>query len=336
MTNQNRWDTEVPAKNTRSNGTRTAKVRATKAGTAKALATQAGATKAWMALLLLMMVAAPSPLLGQERIDERRPLAADGRVDLAVVSHGVRVEAWDRNEVHLTGTLDPNTQRLEVRGDEGSLRIHIEHQRDVRNPYAGSLELRIPRGARVSVATISGDLQIQGTTGAVRANSVSGSIQLDGSPSTAELQTVSGGIVARGTVGDLRLQTVSGNVRVSGSIERFEAQSVSGRIEMEGSGSLQRVRANSVSGPIRIAGPLADGAGVELESHGGAVTLQVPRDTSADYELTSFSGAIRNRLTEAQPGSERWSNTLRFTVGQGSSRVRINSFSGGITVEPLG
>ncbi len=292
----------------------------------------AGAAGAWIVLLALAV--APSLLFAQESIDEQRALAPDGRLELAVISHAIRIEAWDRDTVHLSGTYDPDTERLEVSGDERSLAIRIEQDRGRRGAPARTLELRIPRGAHLSVATVSGDLSLDGPSGTVRATTVSGGIHLTGSPEMAELQTVSGAIDLEGSAADLRLQTVSGALRIRGPVRRLDASSVSGTVNFEGDEPMDRIRVNTVSGAVRIASRLAPQAAVDLESHSGRVTLRLPPDTPAEYDAGSFSGSIDNRLTAHEPGSARMRRTLQFTVDDGSARVRISTFSGRITLEP--
>lgn len=293
----------------------------------------AGTAGAW--IVLLAVAVAPSSLFAQERIDEQRELAPDGRLELAVISHAIRIAAWDRDTVHLSGTYDPDTERLEVSGDERSITIRIEQERGRRGGGPGTLELRVPRGAYLSVATVSGDVSLDGPSGTVRATTVSGGIRLTGSPERAELQAVSGAIDLDGVVPDLTLHTVSGNLRIRGAIRRLDVQSVSANVDFEGDEPMERIRVNTVSGAVRIASRLAPRAAVELESHSGRITLRLPADTSAEYAASSFSGRINNRLTSHEPRSAPRSHTLHFTVGDGSARVRISTFSGRITLEPV-
>jgi DUF4097 and DUF4098 domain-containing protein YvlB len=285
--------------------------------------------------LLLAATTMPLSLAGQDRVDERRPLASDGRLDVQVVAHEVRIEAWDQDEVHVTGTLDSSAQRFEISGSDRSLNVRIEHQRGEWNRSSGTLELRVPRGARVSVTTMSGDLSFEGVAGTVRAQVVSGAIRLRGAPSSADLQAVSGPIEVTGPVDDLQVQAVSGDIRVRGAVSRVSASAVSGHVRIDVEGVAERIRANNVSGGVEVSARLAPRATVDLESHSGTLILRVPVDTAADFDLESFSGSIRNQLTGDEPRSVRWSNTLGFRIGDATARVRMSTFSGSLVLEPL-
>ncbi|MEX2530517.1 MAG: DUF4097 family beta strand repeat-containing protein [Gemmatimonadota bacterium] len=289
-----------------------------------------------LVLIASPFVLAPVPLVAQEQIDERRPLARDGHLRIQAVNHAVRVEAWDQDEVHLTGTIDPLTQRLEVSGDERSVSIEIRHEGgESRNGPAGSLELRVPRGAMLSIGTVNGDLSIEGVEGGtVNVSTVNGAIRMDGSPATAALQTVNGPIEFEGSTDDLQLHLVSSDVQIRGAPRRVNVQSVSGRIDLQADEAMESIRVNTVAGEVVIAGALTSRSSVEVQSHGGPVILRLPAGTPAAYEVSTFSGSIQNRLTDDEPRTVPRSNTLRFVVGDGSAQVRLNSFSGSITLEP--
>lgn len=303
---------------------------------------RAPAALAPMLLLTLMALtlatAWPSSLAGQERVDETRSLQPDARLSLRAVAHDVRVETWDRNEVHLTGTIDSDHQELEISGDERALNIRIRHERNTRSEFSGSLQLRVPRGVRLSVQVVSGELELEGLTGEVQAHTVSGDLLLSGSPSRAELHSVSGEVRVTGAVGEMDLHTVSGSVEARDVGGRIEAHSVSGGIEIEAGSTLERVRAQSVSGHVDLSGGLSSSSDVEVQSHSGQVRLRLPAAAGARYEVETHSGSISNRLTSDEPRSPRYGpgRDLNFTVGDGSARVRVNSFSGSVILEPGG
>src|SRR5690606_32012201 len=72
---------------------------------------------AWV-LLALLAVPLPPRLAGQTvRFDETRPVGANAEVAIGVISHSLRVEGWDRNEVRVTGEYDPSIEELLVESD---------------------------------------------------------------------------------------------------------------------------------------------------------------------------------------------------------------------------
>ncbi len=302
---------------------------------------RAPAAVAPMLMTLMALTAAtawPGSLAAQERVDETRSLQPDARLSLNAVAHDVRVETWDRNEVHLTGTIDSDHQELEISGDQRALNIRIRHERNTRSEFSGSLHLRVPPGVRLAVHVVSGELELEGLTGEVRAHTVSGDLLLSGSPSRAELHSVSGAVRVTGAVGEMDLHTVSGSVEAREVGGRIQAHSVSGPIEIEAGTTLERVRVQSVSGRVDLSGPLSASSGLEVESHSGQVRLRLPAGAGARYEVDTHSGSISNRLTSDEAHSPRYGpgRHLDFTVGDGSAQVRVNSFSGSVILEPGG
>jgi hypothetical protein len=74
-----------------------------------------------------------------------------------------------------------------------------------------------------------------------------------------------------------------------------------------------------------------------VESHSGTVTLELPADTSAEFEIETFSGQIHNdfgpkarRTSEYGPGYE-----LSFSTGSGEAEVSVESFSGGVYLKKM-
>jgi len=91
----------------------------------------------------------------------------------------------------------------------------------------------------------------------------------------------------------------------------------------------------TVSGEVELMLDRLDGD-LEVEAVSGDITVVFGSSASARFEIETFSGAIRNRLTKDNPvrtskhapGSE-----LEFTTGSGTSRVKISSFSGTVNLQ---
>ena len=64
-------------------------------------------------------------------------------------------------------------------------------------------------------------------------------------------------------------------------------------------GTLDRLEAGTTSGSIHCEAIPSERGSFELESMSGNVVLVVPRSLEADYELSTFSGQIKNQMREA-------------------------------------
>ncbi len=309
-------------------------------------------------LLLLFLTLLPAGVEAQTRtIDETRSLRSGGSVEIKALSHNVRVESWNRNEIHISGSYDEAVEEVMLRGTEQSLRFEIRAIGSHRGSRTGSRELRVqvPADVRISVNTLSGNIEVTGVTGSVAGHTLSGRLEVSGNLDRVELNSMSGNASYRGNADVVRIRSVSGSltldgaagevelVSVSGSIdldggwERAEIQSVSGTVSATSSRPVRSLRINSVSGSTTFRGALADGARVDLEVHSGRIDLTVPQGTNARWDLSSFSGRMDvslANLRDEQRSQSRFTpeQSHSFTTGTGSGRVDVRTFSGSVVV----
>src|SRR5579859_6127407 len=62
---------------------------------------------------------------GSRNVDESRPLNANGELRVDNLAGSVRVAAWDKNEVRVTGQLGELVEKLSIEGDANSLEIKV-------------------------------------------------------------------------------------------------------------------------------------------------------------------------------------------------------------------
>ena len=270
----------------------------------------------------------------QEPVEETHPLEPDGGLDVRTTGHSVRVEVWNRDEVRISGQLRSDAQRLDVSGDANALFVEV-----VGSPGGGggaeTLDLRVPDGVDLSIRTETGDVDVEGVAGPARLSSTSGGLYLRAAPERAVLNAVSGPVEVRGPVPDLEINSVSGSVLATGVSGRLEANTVSGALEVEAEGSLQWAWLQTVSGRVDLRGDFTSDGRATVESHSGSIHLRVPPDLPADYEVETFSGSIDNGITEDEVRSVGPARQLRFTVGEGTARIQVESFSGSIRLVPV-
>lgn len=305
-----------------------------------------------------------TPACAQQRVDQRRATGPGGSVDITLVSGSVRVVAWDRNEVHVTGELGHDAERLELRSEGDRTYVQVVVPRNTRNSGGSELQVRIPARKTLVVRTISADADVRGMRGSTTVNTVSGNVQVGGRPARLEVTTRSGEVEidvvservrAQSTSGDIRLsgdvsteveaQTVSGDIGVSARTGSLRAQSVSGTVTaptVSGRAQVQTVSGDirvqgqrlrgdfgTVSGDVTIAGSLDRGGTVTVNSHSGEIEMRLPRGTGAEVEFTTFSGDLEIAVDGARV--TRTSRREReVLLGRGGSRVELRTFSGNV------
>jgi len=295
-------------------------------------------TSGWLATLLLLAAGASA---ADERDDARTwSVDPDVRVDIEIIAGDIEIEAWQRNEI-----------RVRAQGG-GRASIGIEASPDwisIQAPGprgwlggAGEVDLRIelPEGSRVRAKSINGSIDVKGVRGSVTAHATNGDIEVEGAPREATLETLSSNIQLKGRAGRVAARSVSGSIQLEGVSEEVEATTMSGRIRVEGD-DIERAELRSMAGDIEIEASLAPRARIYAKTFSGQVRLRLPEDTSARFDVETFSGGIHSEFVGRIGGDARgddWSphgpgQRIRFVVGEGDARIAIDSFSGGVRIE---
>jgi len=281
-----------------------------------------------------LLAASPAVRAGTP-INERAAANPAGSVEVSNVAGTVRVIGWDRNEVEVTGELGVGAEKLEFAVADKVTRIKVIRPSKTSNVEDTDLVVRVPAASRLSVNTVSADIEVQGLLGAQRLQSVSAEISTAAAGEDVECKSVSGDVTVNGSFkkGLLTITTVSGDataLRVAGEVN---ANTVSGDITL-GLGETNRSRVRSTSGDLTMAALLAADGKLDAESISGDVRLELVGAVDAEFDLSSFNGEIRNcfgpkavSTSEYAPGKE-----LRFREGQGTALVRIKTMNGDISV----
>jgi DUF4097 and DUF4098 domain-containing protein YvlB len=276
-------------------------------------------------ILSAALLAAPAIATDGRPVDERRPLKADAELRVSNVAGEVQVEAWDRNELHLTGELAPEVEQLVIEGGESSLRIEVKLPRNTRRSAHAQLRLKVPAGVSLRVETVSADIGVRGVRGPVDVEAVSGDVHLDVASAKVEARSVSGDLTLVAPAGEARVASVSGDVTVRGARGELRGESVSGDIRVQ-AGALRRLELETVSGDVEVDAELAAEAEVALESLSGSVTLTLPKAPTGRLLMKSFSGDIESAWS---PGPARGAREYR-SDGDGRGRIRLTSHSGDV------
>jgi len=294
-------------------------------------------------LIAPLLFLAAVPALAATPIDETRPLVADGQVSVDNVKGRIQVEAWDRPEVSITGSLGEGVEGLELEGDQDALSIRVRYPRrgggwfgwgggDGGEP--SELRVRVPAGASVNVDAVSATVEVGGVRGRrLEVDSVSGNVVVrDARPGEARLASVSGDLEAALDTQDLRAETVSGDIGLRGRIGgRVQIESVSGDVDVEAD-MLERLVFSSVSGDARLALALASGGSVQAETLSGRLELVLPAATSARLQVESFSGRISSPVGEVKTEKYGPGSRLETRLGAGEGEIRAESFSGNVRI----
>jgi len=146
------------------------------------------------------------------------------------------------------------------------------------------------------------------------------------------ISSVSGDVEVTGVSGDLRAKSTSGNVTVSGIAGAVNASSVSGNVHVgENNGA---VSGKSTSGNVEVEIVQLGGAGdMEFASVSGNVRVKLPSNLDADVRMSTHSGGLKTdfplQIEEPERGPVR---RAAGRVGGGSRNLRLSSTSGNVSL----
>jgi DUF4097 and DUF4098 domain-containing protein YvlB len=294
--------------------------------------------------LVLAAFAAATPVLAHaqnerslRQIDTTVRLDRGGVVDLSLISGRIRVTGWDQQTVKISATIDEGYLNLSSNSSRVTLSVednNDRYSRHNRNVGDARYDVSVPRGTKLILEGVSGDVTATGSQGEIEASSVSGDVDVTDGARTVSAESVSGSVHAARINGDLRAETVSGDLRaenVSGSVE---ASSVSGDIRLVEVQS-KDVRTETVSGSITYTGTIEPSGRYGFESHSGTIRLNIPRNVGAQFSVETFSGDVSADFPITIPPSERGRNRegrMKFTIGDGRAMVTAQTFSGQIQI----
>ena len=275
---------------------------------------------------------------GLTKIDTTVRLDRGGAVDLSLISGKIRVTGWDRPDVKISASIESGLLRFTANSSRVSLSVDDSDEggrRGRRHNNVGDAryDVSVPRGTRLILEAVSGDLTSKGSQSEIEATSVSGDVDVTDGVRTVSAESVSGSVHAAQVNGNLRTETVSGDLRAENVTGDVGASSVSGNIRLVGIQS-KDVRTETVSGDIVYSGTIEPSGKYGFESHSGTLRLNIPRGAGAQFSVETFSGDLQSDFpVTIQPKSSlRREGRIEFTIGDGRAKVTAQTFSGSIVI----
>ena len=294
-------------------------------------------TTRYLPLLLCLCVGCA---LAGTSIQLRHDASPTTHVSISNIAGTVTVHGWDRNEVQVAGELGDGAKPLTISGSNGNLTIKVEprggsgwfHWASDSRMGPTALEVHVPRAASLAISVISASLVIDGVDGgSISLDTVSGKARIQARTPSLKVDSVSGGIELAGRAEQADLQTVSGDILAPtlGSVAKL--QTISGHVQAQG-GPWRTFSLSTVSGDAQLAGALAVGGSLDVDSMSGDVQLQLPAATSARLHASSFSGDLRSDFGTPRQADHGPGSSLDARLGDGQGRINIETFSGDLHI----
>jgi hypothetical protein len=193
----------------------------------------------------------------------------------------------------------------------GALEVEVDVPRRWNRRGHAHLEVRVPRGTSVEVATSNGKICIENLCGAVRARSSNGSVDVTS------------------VVGDIDVNASNAKVCCSHTQGHLVARSSNGKIQLEEHrGSID---ASTSNGLIMADLEELGREGVQLAASNGRIVLVLPESVDADVDIRVDNGVIRNDRELCKCTSDR-SDRLRGRIGSGGIPIRLRTSNGSVSL----
>jgi DUF4097 and DUF4098 domain-containing protein YvlB len=237
----------------------------------------------------------------------------------------IQVKSWNKAEVMFVA--DHATSNTEVESEQVDSRIEIGTR--VLNASARSADLQADYTVTVPEET---ELEVRTDSGSITVASVHGNMTFDTLAADVNLMDV-GGVVM--------VTTADGSIvcsRCDGS--SFKAETVGGNVQLL-QPVMDKVTVHTTAGNILFDGDFLRHGIYVLRSDTGNTEVHYGAASSFDLKATSVRGSVISQASFApdKHGSKRdnasripGSKSLFGTVGRGSARVELSSFSGTIKI----
>ena len=288
-----------------------------------------------LAFAIAGTLAAPAAVAATP-IDQTRPLDARGRIEIENLKGRIQIRAWNRNEVHIGGSLGEGVERLVIEGSGDHLVVRVQYPKQFgvwRGDRSGptDLQLQVPLRASLDVSAVSAAVDIDGVAPqTLSVDSVSGGVVIAGAPDHADINSVSGDQQLTLNSRDVKVQSVSGDVVLRGRLGGdVHGETVSGQLSIDSNGSaVQQLSTNTVSGDTTLHVALDNGGELKAETVSGDIHLRLPKALSAGVSAKSFSGTLSAPGAKVDKEEYGPGSSLDQRYGSGAGEIHLETFSG--------
>jgi hypothetical protein len=220
------------------------------------------------------------------------------------VGGNLQIKGWERPEVLVRA--NPSELRLEEQDDQ--IRISCE----------ADLELRLPGGATVQVATTHGEARIRLLDDQLHIHTVHGSLYLRGIADT-EVENVHGELMARQVTGGLKVNQVHGNATIRAVQGACVMEHIMGNLDLRDVEGDLRL---NVDGNVRLRLSSLGGGQYEVRCEGN-LHCRLPESASLQLNLTSDGETISLALPDRSQVIRQ--SSYQTTLGDGQAIMSLSA-----------
>ena len=239
----------------------------------------------------------------------------------------IEIDVWDQNEIRVQAE---HSTRTYIDIDRGRREIQIESEARRGPANLVDFHITVPRGFALDLEALYGDITIQGSDGAIKAETLQGDVTILGGRGTVKVSSTIGTVLVEGADGRIDIESSAANIRVVDSSGEIYAESAGGTIVLEHV-TASSVDVGSTGGRVHYEGTFEPNGTYFFGAHGGSITIVVPDDASASFNVATVHGSISSNLS-GQAESFRSGRRHEFVVGDGGALVEAETYGGRIRI----
>jgi len=241
----------------------------------------------------------------------------------------VNIKAWDRDAVRVQVTHS-DRETVDIKQAESTLTIR---SKSTRGGPSRSLDYQIsvPNWMAVSVNGTYADVMAEGLGGDVTVETTHGDITVRGGSGFVSLKTVQGEVTVEKAKGRVEVRAINEGIRLADISGDLSAESTNGSIILDRIDS-SNVDLYTVNGNISYDGPIKDRGLYRLTTHNGMIAVPIAERANVTLSARTYNGSVRSTFQLPGDTSERRSKRVNLTLGNGSARLELESFSGTIAL----
>ena len=235
------------------------------------------------------------------------------------ISENQSVIVKSSGDLYLRGQDQPEVR---FRGSEDRIRIHQSND-TLYVETRSSIDLEVPRNAKVIVEKVGGSAFLQDLTGAVVIQKVGGDLSLQ-RVGSMRIEKVGGGCMIDSASGALAIEKVGGDLFVRQASESVTVEMVGGDCDVQTvGGDVLEARAGG-----DLFAYITEGIREKVTLRaGGNVEIYLPSNTSGRFNLNSSGEDITLDLNrqEGAPTQSIKSRHYEFTLGEGGAQFEAQA-----------
>ena len=210
-------------------------------------------------------------------------------------SGNIEISTWDKNEVYVK--ISGNNRAKEkteftFSNDENMVEITAKTKSSFFGWNKGiklKFDIKLPKNFNPETHTSGGNIKLEGLNGNPDLKTSGGNIYVKNSSGNIRTNTSGGEIRVENVSGSMKLSTSGGNISANNFNGNFDARTSGGNIKLAGNDS--KIYAETSGGDIKL-DYKGQNKGIELNTSGGDIDINLPADINAAANLSSSGGRI--------------------------------------------